>query len=217
MATSLAPGDIGFLHYNADGTDNFAFVLLTDIDDSTVISFTDDGWLGAGGFRTGEGVITWTSDVALGVGTVITIDTVSGASIGTAASASGSLNFSGSGDQLIAFTGDLATPTPIAALNNDGAGVFQADATNTNTSALPTGLTLGFSAAALSEVDNAAYTGITTGTIAALRAALFDAGNWAGDNSANQTFAGGFTVTDAGPDLIAPMTTQAWRWMPASP
>lgn len=205
MATSLSAGDIGFVQFNADGADNFAFVLLKTIDADTVINFTDDGWLAAGGLRTGEGVLAWTPGVALGVGTVITVTAAGAASIGTVTSLEGSLNFSGSGDQIIAFQGTVAAPTAIAALNNDGAGVFQADATNTNNSALPTGLTPGASAVAIAEVDNVAYSGATTGDLATLRAALFDAANWTtGDNSANQTFAGAFTVTDAGPDVIAP-------------
>lgn len=205
MATTLSAGDIGFVQFNADGADNFVFVLLTNIDADTVINFTDDGWLAAGGLRTGEGVLAWTPGVALGIGTAITVTAAGAASIGTVSTLEGSLNFSGSGDQLIAFQGTVAAPTAIAALNNDGAGVFQADATNTNTSALPTGLAAGASAVAIAEVDNVAYSGATTDDLATLRAALFDAANWTtGDNSANQTFSGAFTVTDAGPDAIAP-------------
>lgn len=190
---NLSPGDIAFVEYNADGTDNFKFVTLVDISASTVISFTDNGWLASGSFRATEGIISWTAPAGgVTAGTVINIDTTPSASVGSV-SETGALNFSGSGDQIIAYQG---SSTMIAALNNEGAATWQADATNSNTSALPQGLTNGTNAVAINEIDNVAYSGTTSGDKATLLAALNNPANWTnGSNSTRQTFSGVFTIS----------------------
>ncbi|NET45678.1 DUF4347 domain-containing protein, partial [Okeania sp. SIO2B3] len=199
--TTLNPGDIAFVQYNANGTDNFKFVALDDIPALEEIKFTDNGWLGDdSGFSTGEGIITWTAPASgISAGTVIEIDTTPFASVGTA-SESGSLNFAATGDQIIAYQG---TNTPIAALNNEGLAIWQTDATDTQTSALPQGLTNGTNAVAISEIDNAIYTGITTGDKATLLAALNNKDNWSGSESTNQAFTATFTIND-GSDSTPP-------------
>jgi uncharacterized protein len=197
---ALNRGDIAFVLYNADNTDNFAFVSLVNIPAGEVILFTDNGWLNTNAFRPGEGIITWTAPAGgVAAGTVITIDTTPSTTAGSVTETL-DLNFSATGDQIIAFQGSLASPTPIAALNNDGNSVFQTTAADTNTSALPQGLVLGESAVAIAEIDNARYTGITTGDKATLQAALFNPANWAGDDNINQTFSGTFTI-DTGSSL----------------
>ncbi|WP_309737828.1 ExeM/NucH family extracellular endonuclease [Chamaesiphon sp. OTE_20_metabat_361] len=191
---ALNPGDIAFVQYNADNTDNFAFVTLVTIPAGEVILFTDNGWLNTNAFRTGEGIITWTAPAGgVTAGTVVTIDTTPTATAGAVVE-TGDLNFAAAGDQIIAFQGSLASPTAIAALNNDGSSVFQTTASDTNTSALPQGLVIGTSAVAIAEIDNARYTGTTTGDRATLQAALYNPANWAGDDATNQTFAGAFTI-----------------------
>mgnify|MGYP006273138171 CR=1 FL=1 len=199
----LNPGDIAFVQYNADGTDDFAFVALVDIPAGEVINFTDNGWFGDNsGFRANEGVITWTAPTGgITAGTVVTIDNNPSASTGTVTE-SGSLNFSGSGDQIIAYQN---TSDFIAALNNEGSATWQADATNSNNSALPQGLTNGTDAVAINEVDNAVYNGPTTGDKATLLAALNDNSNWGGSNDVNQTFSGTFTITAATTLAINPI------------
>jgi DNA/RNA endonuclease YhcR with UshA esterase domain/P pilus assembly chaperone PapD len=187
QAQPLSPGDIAFVGMNSDDPDEFAFVALTELPAGTVISFTDNGWLAAGGFRSGEGTFTWTATASVPAGTVVNPGTVTGPL------------FSTSGDQIIAYQGDAATPTLLYALNNEGAAVWQDDATSTNTSDLPTGLVNGETAVALNEFDNQVYVGITTGTRADLLAALGDPANWSGDDANRQTMpTADFTVTDAG-------------------
>lgn len=204
---ALNRGDIAFVQYNADGTDNFAFVALADIPAGEIILFTDNGWLNTNAFRTTEGTITWTAPASgVTAGTVITISTTPDTTLGTV-SESGDLNFSGDGDQIIAYQVSSGVITPIAALNNEGAA-FQADATSSNTSALPQGLVLGESAVALTEIDNAVYTGPTSGDKATLQAALNNPANWTGDNSINQTFSGSFTI-GGGPVPTVPTVTIA--------
>lgn len=73
---------------------------------------------------------------------------------------------------------------------------WQSDATNSNTSALPPGLLEGETAIALNEIDNAIYTGITSGSRMELLSAISDRTNWTGSNSTRQTMpSGNFNVT----------------------
>ena len=55
MATLLSVGDIAIVQYNSSTTDSFTFVFTRDVGAGTVVNFTDNGWLAAGGFRAGEG------------------------------------------------------------------------------------------------------------------------------------------------------------------
>ncbi|NJL11337.1 MAG: hypothetical protein HC908_17525 [Calothrix sp. SM1_7_51] len=181
----LNQGDIAFVQYNADNTDNFAFVALVDIAGGEVINFTDNGWQNTFAFRTGEGIIAWTAPVAgVTAGTVVTITTTPSATSGTV-SETLDLNFAAAGDQIIAYQG---TNTMIAALNNEGAATWQTTAADTSTSALPQGLSNGTNAVAITEIDNARHTGPTTGDKATLLAAINNPNNWSGDDATNQTF-----------------------------
>ena len=182
--TSLSAGDIAIVGLNCDDPDDFAFVLLRDISTNTVINFTDNGWFAAGGFRSGEGVIAYTAPSNQTAGTVI-IYTVNSTNF---SNVSGSFLLSTSGDQIIAFQGTFASPTLIYALNDDGAGVWQTDATNSNTSALPTGLVNGTSAVALNEVDNAYYSGGSNSDLNLLRTQIGNNANWTGDDTTPYNF-----------------------------
>ena len=51
MATVLSPGDLAIVQYNSSTTNSFTFVFARDIEAGTVVNFTDNGWLAAGGFR----------------------------------------------------------------------------------------------------------------------------------------------------------------------
>jgi hypothetical protein len=49
MATLLSVGDIAIVQYNSSTTDSFTFVFTRDVEAGTVVNFTDNGWLAAGG------------------------------------------------------------------------------------------------------------------------------------------------------------------------
>jgi hypothetical protein len=76
--TDFAPGQIMFTAYNSDDPDGFAFVILTDVVDGTVIYITDRGWSSSSGFRDdtngGEGTISFefTADYPCGSSFVFT-------------------------------------------------------------------------------------------------------------------------------------------------
>jgi len=72
MATALAVGDVAVVHYNTS-TDAFSFVFLRDVEAGTTVNFTDNGWLAAGGFRSGEDTVTYTAPSAVTAGTIITL------------------------------------------------------------------------------------------------------------------------------------------------
>ncbi|PZU99309.1 MAG: hypothetical protein DCE90_01985 [Pseudanabaena sp.] len=196
MATNLSAGDVAFLSIIGDNPDTFSFVLLKDIDAGTIINVTDNGWLASGGFRTGEGVLQYVSPSAQTVGTVINF--VAGAANTGWTVSSGSLALSTDGDSLTAFQGDLTSPILLAAVTNRR-DAFDADATNSNTTALPTGLTVGTNAIAVglaaAEFDNSRYTGATTfASIAEARTALNTASNWTGSNTDVTNFSGTFSI-----------------------
>ena len=192
---ALTPGHLALVGLNADNPDEFAFVALTAIASGTEIKFTDNGWLAAGAFRGGEQTLIYTAPTALAAGEVVTINT------------SNVSAFSVSGDQLLAYQGDESNPSFVYALNVEGNGLWQADATNSNTSALPAGLTNGSTAVAVNERDNVRYNGPTTGTRTELLAAIGDRANWTGSNSARQSFPGSFTVTDTGGNAFPQFTS----------
>ena len=146
----LPAGAIQIISVDTDGSnDIFCFMALQDIDAGVDINFTDNGWLAAGGFRANEGVVTFTTPAGgLACGDINCL------------AASGNFNLSASGDQVIAFCGTVGAPTLIAGVNLDGTGagpgLWNADATNSNTSAAPAGVPAA-NAIAFGEIDNIAF------------------------------------------------------------
>lgn len=196
---AVTPGSIAFVQYNGDGTDNFAFVILKpDMVMGDKIRFTDNGWKSSGSFRANEGVIEWTAPSGLVSGTVVTIElNPASADIGSAVKvSSNNMSFSTGGDQVLAYTGTDASPTFIAALQMNGN--WDGDATSSNTSAIPAGLSgTNFELAISPEQDNAAYNAtVTSGTQEEIRDAISSLSplNWDTHNSTNQTYSGAFVL-----------------------
>jgi hypothetical protein len=163
MATVLSPGDLAIVQYNSSTTDSFSFIFARDIEAGTVVNFTDNGWLAAGGFRPGEGTVTYTALTAITAGTVVTLT---------------GLNLDDTGDQIIAYQGTEASPTILYLVDlADGNNTVAGDATNDNTTALPPGLTLGQTAVAVG-LDNAIYAGPIDGSPPQLFPLISSAANW---------------------------------------
>jgi len=199
--TTLAPGDIAFLGHNADSSDEFAFILLKDVDGATTITFTDCGWDGAS-FQCTSGDlngVTWSSGAPLTCGTVINITPIT-LTVTGGGSASGSYTqYSSIGDQLLAYQGSAGSPTFISAISSsETTGMTDANwngsAATNQTTTLPTGLTTGVNCIRLriggsstsqgSEADNWQYDCSTvSGTIDDVRTAINNVGNWNNDNS----------------------------------
>ncbi|MFT8245742.1 hypothetical protein [Roseomonas sp. BN140053] len=208
MPTTLSAGDLAFVGIQGApaGTapERFAVLLLRDVEAGTEILVTDNGWLGSGAFRTGEGLVRYTAPAALTAGTVLTY---AGEGDGWT-NVSGSLALSNSGDQLIAFQGSLASPTALLAAIQNDAGNWQPGSNSSNTSDVPgagsdalADLPAGTLSVAIglgnADRDNGAYAGPTTGSAEALRAAINDASNWIiSSDTAELAFPAGFTVGD---------------------
>ena len=150
---ALGPGSIAFVGFNADGTDNLAFVVLEEIALGTVITFTDKEWDGTA-FNTGETTFTWTATSTIAAGTIVFLDQVGGGN-GVTTSNLGTVVFSdfgnlgiGNGDETIyAFVGSIASPTFLTAVANGGYSAANGVLTDT-------GLTVGVNAINLAALDD---------------------------------------------------------------
>jgi hypothetical protein len=200
----LSAGDIAFVHFNSDGSvDEIGFVALTDISAGEIIYFSENEPVNATTMNTGEGVLTWTAPAGgVACGTVVTLDASANASVGTA-SETASWALSTSGDGVWAFQGNSTTSvtTWLAAIGVDGANTIT---TANEGNIANTTLSLGVNAMGIAETDNCAYIGITTGTSAALLAAINNDANWTRNNVSNIYFAGSFTVSGCGSACTAP-------------
>ena len=218
--TTLGRGDVAFTGYGATGTDQFSFVLLRDVTAGTALSFTDRGWLAAGGLRPGEGAfeVTLERDYPCGtefhaIQSPLEVRDDAGAVAGT--TTGGGLQLSTSGDQLFAYQGMPPTVEDdvglLAGLQMNGD--WDADATSTNTSPRPLVLADGLDALALvPEVNNARYDcSLTTDSAEVLGAAAHDSSRWVVDDAAPFDLAAacGFVCAQAcvAPDV--PVVTSA--------
>ena len=197
---TLLAGDIAFTGFNADGSDNLAFVALAPIAAGTLIYFTSNEWNGTGWADFAEDAFSLTLSSAIAAGSVVQLNGVGAAGAtspqGTIAAVAGggtNLGIGNSGEMIYVYLADAATPlvptTFLTAVSNNSA---------TSGSLTGTGLTYGVNALDLSTVDAdadiAAFTGArnTESSYAAYAAVLNNAANWvtqdaSGDQSADGT------------------------------
>jgi hypothetical protein len=205
---AVEPGDIAIILFNMDDFDSIAFVALADLPAGEVVRFTDDGWLASGGFRVGEGGITYTVPAGgILAGTIVSRDgpfntppwSVDNTGLGT-----GNFLLSSSGDQIFVFQGVATSPTLIYAINDEENAIWQAEAVDSNTSSFPTVLTSGTTAFALSEHDNYRLncSESHSGTKAELLAYISNGAKWVYDDTNRLSLDAGcsFTVVTAPAD-----------------
>ena len=149
----LAAGDIAFTGYNGiTSPERVSFVVLNDIPSLAVINFTDNGFNSNGTFNTNEGLTQVAFTSAVSAGTRFYLEGVALFNFdGTPAPAivTGSASgLSNSGDQVTAYQGTAVVPTAILA-SISSTLYITTGSINTNTSYLPTGLTLGTTAISL--------------------------------------------------------------------
>jgi len=182
-SSSLAAGDILIIGFNMTDPDEFAFVPMTAIPAGTTIHFTDNGWLSTGSFRNNEGVLTWTAPGGgVTAGTIVDVTSTSTVSVGSIAVASGTFSLATGGDQILAYTGADISPTFLYGVNDSGS-TWQASAYSSNSSGLPTGLTNGSTAVAITKVNNAVYSGPITSDAAQMKLNVSTASNWSGSST----------------------------------
>jgi hypothetical protein len=135
----MGPGDIAFIGFNSDGSDDFTFVTLVDIDPSTQVFFSENEWNGGVIGSTGdwqdsaEGFLLWTSGATpIAAGTVISANSAGSASRtithGTLVQAAGgTFNLTTAGECLYAYLGtdhDLPTAFLSAVATDAAEAVF---------------------------------------------------------------------------------------------
>ena len=200
--STLIAGDIAFVGINSDGTtDDFDFVLLSDISAGTIINFTDCGWNHGTGFNTvdEETHCQWTATTELAAGTIVHVVTNNGndpisSSVGSFSN--DMMLISIAGDQILAYQGTKENPVFIAAIsfnqNNvlEPADDFDGESISNATTALPTGLTMGLNAVhvynptAYVEQDNSVYDGnLLQGSKFELLKAINNRTKWNTDDS----------------------------------
>jgi len=170
-SAQIAAGDIAFVGFNADNPDQFTIITTNYLEDGTQIYFTDAGWTGSALYAS-EGSIIWTVPTGgLPTNTMVTftgggaggftsfpsgileagVSVTSGTIVASGVVAS--MAFSTSGDQILAFTGSVASPNFIACVNFNGSWSW----TGTNSAEqtlVPPGLTSGTDCVVLSDRDN---------------------------------------------------------------
>ena len=209
--TTLTAGDLAIIGFNGDNPDQFAFVLLVDIESGTEITFTDSGVKSDNTFRGNEGAIKFTASSNYSAGSIITYtgpqsDLPSGDFTEANDSNVGNndMNLSGSGDQIFAFQGSSSTPTFIFGFQINS-NIWQTDATASTNSALPSTLTNGVNAVAVgsgsgagSEFDNSVYDeALTSGSKASILAVIVNNSNWDGNNSRITFNFSSYTITSS--------------------
>jgi predicted extracellular nuclease/uncharacterized protein YjiK len=155
---ALTAGNIAFVGFNADGSDNLAFVALVDINPNEVIIFEDNEWNGTTWLDTNENAFSWTATSLVTAGTIVSIENIGAgviaASTGTAvlpvAGRGSGRGIGNSNEVIYAYQGDPAAPTFITAISNVG---FTALSSGLLTN---TGLTAGTNAIDLSPKDDGA-------------------------------------------------------------
>ena len=116
--TTLAAGDLAIIGFNGDNPDQFAFVLLVDIESGSEITFTDSGVKSNNTFRGNEGAVKFTASSNYSAGSIITYTgPQSGLPSGDFTEANddnvgnNDMNLSSSGDQIFAFQGSSSSPS----------------------------------------------------------------------------------------------------------
>ncbi|MFN4122781.1 MAG: T9SS type A sorting domain-containing protein [Flavobacteriales bacterium] len=180
------PGDIVFIGLQTQPSSIFSIIVINPIAPNTVIRFTDNAWDGSN-LASNESVMTWTSPGStLNTGTIIrfTDSGAANAQVSGGGSANGKLaNLSG-GDQILAFTGTVGTPSFIAAISTKNfLPVCGADNGDTTT-CLPAPLSIGQNAIAFTNsaeelFENGFFSTINfVGTAEEMRLAVTNVNYW---------------------------------------
>jgi len=198
--TTLNPNDVAITSFNADGNDEFSFVLLKNITAGTVIYFTENGWdddANGGGVaptwgNINEGTLTWTSTSAMSSGTEIQVITPKlnatlKVNVGSIIK-SGTWALGPAGDAIIIYQGtskpvDGTEVTNFIWVFNTGSSGFVSDATSTSKTGIPTGLSLGIDAIYAGSADNFQYNCSTLGPTSSLSTALATPANFTGSTT----------------------------------
>ncbi|TXD54279.1 MULTISPECIES: T9SS type A sorting domain-containing protein [unclassified Polaribacter] len=188
--TVLEKGDIAIIAIST-GQEQFTFVTFKDLEQETEIFFTDEEADGSSTIGAGEGTVKYTTPT----GGVLAGTVISGNSNGSATNftptTDGSLILGNSGDGILAYQGSLGNVTSF--LHAVGKDESHIGSFPINTLTSSDYLLLGG--------DDGSYSGITTGTMADLFAAINEVTNWTVSSSADINPISSFTVTVSEPTV----------------
>jgi len=190
---AITAGDIMIVGYRADATDAISFVTWTTINAGEQLFFTDSGFFDDGTLRDSENIMSWTAPGGgILAGTVVTFSDNSPNATASVGTASGSLSgLAAGGDQV--FVGSSAFPsandtakpgstysgTLFYGFDFNGTAGWDSDASDSNTSALPSALNSVGLNMSVAHIDNGQYTGAKTGlTVAQYKTAILNPSNW---------------------------------------
>ena len=190
----LIVGDIQIIGYRADADDALSFVTWANISAGSSLHFTDSGFFSDGTYRSSENIMSWTATSAVSAGSVIRITSPDAGATVNSGSVTGALNgLAAGGDQIFigrgaAFVNNNDTTAPGSTYTgtllygfdfNGNNTTWDATATSSSTSALPSALNVAFGNMAVTHIDNGQYTGARTGlTVDQFKAAIADSSNW---------------------------------------
>lgn len=192
--TLLSTGDVMFVGIQSGQSgqaakDRFAFIILKDLAEGTLIHFTDNAVLNQSPvkFCKNEGVSRWTAGANTLAGTVVTISEDSIASSGTV---QGGLAFSQTGDQVIAYQvngsdtlsiGGISTTDWLATCSSGCGNTFG----NNSATCLPNGLISGENVVNFSTEKNNAFLNVAllNGSPEEIRAIVTNPANWTRSDS----------------------------------
>ena len=174
----LQPGDIAIIEVSTTDPDKVAFVTLKQLNQGTIINFTDNGFNDSITPRTTEGYLPFTALSVIPVGTVLKWYrgmTTTGTGWGTP---TGSFSLSTSGDQVFAFQGSWGNgQTLIYGVQTGNAAWLITGSATSNTSYLPASLINNTNAVSYLE-RNGNYNLITSGSVNALQSLIGYPDNW---------------------------------------
>lgn len=221
VLAQLHDGTVAVVAYNTSGKDEFAWFAYKTVPANTVISFTDasvsNGWFRwtehLGDSVATRGPLRWSCTNPLPAGTVIRWQAGATTNWSVGEAAGGRLDLSSDGDQIIAYQGEIVetvgSPSSWRGDPRDATMLFALDFANngwglvtnqpTCTSMVPPGLsTNGLTAVYVGRKDNGFYYGVTTGTVAQLRAAIADPVNWVTSSTESDPtqWVSGFSVSN---------------------
>lgn len=184
--STLSAGDVAIVSVASDNPDEFGLLLLSNVLSGTELHFTDMGWIASTNtFRRGEDSMTWKANTNLPAGTLVIFNSdVAGTTTCTFGQITqGKIDgLAAAGDQILVFQGGTITPAFLFAVNFSGSG-WASDATTSNTSAVPAGLTDGVNAVHVTGMDNMLYQSDSIGTSAMLLGKITDPANWTANDA----------------------------------
>ncbi len=183
--TSLSAGDMAIVLVQSDAPDAFEWMSFVDLEANTVIKFSENAIQSDGRLKSNEGTITFTASSAISKGVV---QRWYSGTTDDQYSTSGSVAFSASGDQVIAYqeSGENKTFLYYAGFAK-ATTVTTSEDPSTNTSYVPSGLSTGaYTVIDMGSTDNYYYktSNGASGTASELLASIGATSNWTASSDA---------------------------------